>query len=149
MTKHLIHILFATMMLGVGVTVVDTLTTTDRETLEAFSTALIDDTARTGVATALRYSDPTQVPLDVINAHHKGQRIALGEHNAGDLADVLEEVLRPFYDEDLKLIQESIHIDGDRGMIALRIRNTQGLFNAVFNLERHGDRWLLRKLRVS
>lgn len=134
-----------TLVVGAAV-VVDTVVVTDRERMAEFIDSVTGDVSDSRIDGALRYANPTEVPIELI---HEGRRRKYGDRNAERLKPDARKALASIEGSHLRLIQESVSVEGERARIALRLRTSQGLANTVFDLRRKDDTWLLRRVTVN
>ena len=131
----------------VGAAVVtDALVVTDRERMDEFIDSVTGRVTESRIDSALSYADPTKVALELV---HEGRRRRYGDRNAADLKPDARKALASLEGSRLRLIQESISLDGARARIALRVRTEAGLANTVFDLRRQDDEWFLRRVIVN
>jgi hypothetical protein len=141
-----IHLLVA-LSIAVGAAVaIDAIVVTDRERMEEFIEAVTGRVSESRVDKALRYADPSQLPLEVV---HEGRRQKYNDRNAADLRPHARRALASLEGGKLQLIQESVALDGERARIALRLRTDAGLANTVFDLRRQNEVWLLHRVTVN
>lgn len=125
----------------------DALFTTPEEQLEAMVDGfegVIDD-AR--LESALRHIDLSREPLEL-------RAGGLREHyEAGDtaaLAERAEEALQPLRGAQLTIIQRSLEVGETQARVAVRARTSAAeVVNLTLLFAKHGDRWLVRSLRLS
>lgn len=131
----------------VGAAVVtDAIVVTDRERMDQFIDSVTGRVSESRIDGALRYANPTKVPIELI---HDGRRRKYAGHNAARLKPDARKALASIEGGHLRLIQESVSVDGERARIALRLRTSAGLANTVFDLRRENDEWLLRRVTVN
>lgn len=131
----------------VGAAVVtDAIVVTDRERMDEFIDSVTGKVSDSRIDGALSYANPTKVPIELV---HEGQRRKYGDRNASRLKPDARKALASLEGSRLRLIQESVSLDGERARIALRLRTSSGLANTVFDLRRQGDEWLLRRVIVN
>ena len=136
--------LLGSLCLVVGISAAaDALVVTDHERMEEFVEAVTGPVSDARIDGALGYADPTRQSLDVV---HERRMERYDMDNAASLPKSVRDALAPLAGSE---IQESISIDDDRARIALRVRTEAGLANAVFDLRRHDDQWLLRRVMVN
>lgn len=137
----------AALVLMAGISAVaDAIVVTDEERMEEFVDSVTGRVSNKRIDSALLYAEPTQQSVEVI---YNGRLDRFDGRNADRLRSEAREVLAPLEGSNLRLIQESIQVDGTRARVAVRVRTSEGLANAVFDLRRHDDRWLLRRVTVS
>lgn len=131
----------------VGAAVVtDAIVVTDRERMDEFIESVTGKVSDSRIDGALSYANPTKVPIELV---HEGQRRKYGDRNASRLKPDARKALASLEGSRLRLIQESVSLDGERARVALRLRTSSGLANTVFDLQRQGDEWLLRRVIVN
>jgi hypothetical protein len=141
-----IHLLVA-LSIAVGTAVaIDTIVVTDRERMDEFIESVTGRVSESRVDKALSYADPSQLPLELV---HQGQRRRYNNRNAVNLKPDARRALASLEGGKLRLIQESVALDGERARIALRLRTDAGLANTVFDLRRQNDVWLLHRVTVN
>jgi hypothetical protein len=138
-------LILLSLVVGVAL-VVDTMVVTDRERMAEFIDSVTGDVSESRIDGALRYADPTEQPIELI---HEGRRRKYGNRNAGRLKPDARKALASLEGSHLRLIQESVSVEGERARVALRLRTSQGLANTVFDLRRKNDVWLLRRVTVN
>jgi hypothetical protein len=126
--------------------VVDAAVVTDRERMEEFIETVTGDVSDARIDGALRYANPSKVPIELI---HQGHRRKYGDRNASKLKPDARKALASLEGSRLHLIQESVSLEGERARIALRVRTSAGLANTIFDLRRQNDEWLLRRVTVN
>ncbi len=141
-----IHVLFILSLVVVAAGVTDALVVTDHERMEEFVDSVTGHVSDTRIDNALRYADPSKVTMELV---HNGRRHRYDDGNARALRPDARKALATLAGSKLRLIQESIALDGTRARIALRLRTNEGLANTVFDLRREDDRWLLRRVTVN
>lgn len=140
-------LLLMSLSLVVGAAVaVDAAVVTDRERMAEFVDSVTGEVSDSRIDGALRYADPTEVPIELI---HEGRRRKYGDRDADRLKPDARKALASLEGSNLRLIQESVSVDGERARIALRLRTSEGLANTVFDLRRKDDTWLLRRVTVN
>ncbi len=125
---------------------VDALVLTDEERLEAFTDTLTGDVTDQRIDQALDFADPDREPVELIAGH---TRSFYNDGQGAELAERAHHELAPLAGSEATLLQRTIHIDGDEALVAVRVRTREGVIDASFNLTRHGDGWLIRKVRVQ
>ena len=139
--------LLGSLCLVVGISAAaDALVVTDHERMEEFVESVTGPVSDARIDGALDYADPTRQSLDVV---HERRMERYDTENASSLPQRVREALAPLTGSKLRLIQESISIEDDLARVALRVRTDAGLANAVFDLRRHDDQWLLRRVMVN
>lgn len=136
----------ATACIGAIAAAADALVLTDEERLEAFTDTLDGDVTPDRIDEALDFADPDREPVEIIAGR---QREFFGDGSGADLAERAREELAPLTGSEVDLVQRSIHVHGDDALIAVRVRTRAGLIDARFDLSRHGDGWLIRRVRVQ
>lgn len=131
----------------VGAAVVtDAVVVTDRERMNEFVESVTGEVSESRIDNALSYADPSKVTMELV---HDGHRRRYDGRNAEALKPDARKALASLEGSSLRLIQESISLDGERARIALRLRTDAGLANAVFDLRRKNDQWFLRRVTVN
>ena len=131
----------------VGAAVVtDAVVVTDRERMDEFIESVTGKVSESRIDNALSYADPSKVTMELV---HDGHRRRYNDRNAEALKPDARRALASLEGSSLRLIQESISLDGERARIALRLRTDAGLANAVFDLRRKNDQWFLRRVIVN
>jgi hypothetical protein len=150
MTKKLLRL--GTMMavaLAAIIAACDALITTDAERLDEFVDAVTGEVSTGRIDHALRYADPGREPLEVVmvddvEVYTEGDELALTER--------ARDILAPFSGDDVRLVQEHVEIDESSGAdarVALRLGTRAGIVDVTFQLRRHGDEWLVHRVRVT
>jgi hypothetical protein len=146
MRQAAVHLLVA-LSIAVGTAVVvDAIVVTDRERMDEFIESVTGRVSESRVDKALSYADPSQLPLELV---HEGRRHRYNDRNAADLKPDARRALASLEGGKLRLIQESVALDGERARIALRLKTDAGLANTVFDLRRQNDVWLLHRVTVN
>jgi hypothetical protein len=131
----------------VGAAVVtDAVVVTDRERMDEFIESVTGRVSESRIDNALSYADPSKVTMELV---HDGHRRKYSDRNAQALKPDARKALASLEGSSLRLIQESISLDGERARIALRLRTDAGLANTVFDLRRENDEWILRRVIVN
>lgn len=141
-----IHLLVILSLVVGAAVAVDAAVVTDRERMEAFVESVTGKVSSSRIDNALRYADPAKVSMDLV---HQGRRHRYTDRNAADLKSDARKALAPLEGSRVSLLQENIHLDGERARIALRLRTNEGFANTVFDLRRQDDEWLLRRVTVN
>jgi hypothetical protein len=132
-------------VVGSVVVVADALVVTDEERLDAFVDSVTGEVETRRIDAALGYVDISRVPVEVLvgdetDYYEEGREV--------DLAERARQTLAPFQGDDVRLLQKSIEIDGERALVALRIGTRGGTANVQFRMVRRGDGWLVSRVRV-
>jgi hypothetical protein len=131
----------------VGAAVVtDAIVVTDRERMEEFIESVTGKVSDSRIDGALSYADPSKVPIELV---HEGRRRKYSDRNASKLKPDARKALASLEGSRLRLIQESVLLDGERARVALRLRTSSGLADTIFDLRRRDDQWLLRRVTVN
>lgn len=140
-------LLLSSLSIVIGAAVaVDAAVVTDHERMAEFIDSVTGEVSDSRIDGALRYADPSELPIELI---HEGRRRKYGDRNADRLKPDARKALASLEGSHLRLIQESVSVDGERARIALRLRTSEGLANTVFDLRRKDDTWLLRRVTVN
>ena len=146
MRRTAIHLLVILSIVVGAALVTDAIVVTDRERMDEFIESVTGTVSESRIDGALSYADPSEVPIELI---HEGRRRKYSDRNAAKLKPDARKALASIEGSQLRLIQESVSLDGERARIALRLRTNQGLANTVFDLRRKNDTWLLRRVTVN
>jgi hypothetical protein len=131
----------------VGAAVVtDAIVVTDRERMDEFIESVTGRVSESRIDNALSYADPSKVTMELV---HDGHRRRYDGRNAAALKPDARKALASLEGSSLRLIQESISLNGERARIALRVRTDAGLANTIFDLRRENDEWFLRRVIVN
>jgi hypothetical protein len=130
-----------------GAWLVDALVVSDEERLEELVAAVAGPVTAPRIASAReRWIDLERQPFEVSALG----RVAL--YRAGDddaLDERASEAARSLSGSHLRTITSGIAIDGDRAVVSMRVLDDRrGMGRLEWTLERHGDDWLLARLRV-
>lgn len=146
MRRTAIHLLvILSIVIGAAV-VADAVVVTDRERMDEFIESVTGKVSDARIDGALSYANPSKVPIELV---HEGRRKKYSDRNAAKLKPDARKALASLEGSRLRLIQESVSLDGERARIALRLRTSSGLANTVFDLRREDDQWLLRRVIVN
>jgi hypothetical protein len=146
MRRTAIHLLvILSIVIGAAV-VADAAVVTDRERMDEFIESVTGKVSDARIDGALSYANPSKVPIELV---HEGRRKKYSDRNAAKLKPDARKALASLEGSRLRLIQESVSLDGERARIALRLRTSSGLANTVFDLRREDDQWLLRRVIVN
>ncbi len=146
MRRTAIHLLVILSIVVGAAMVTDAIVVTDRERMDEFIESVTGTVSESRIDGALSYADPSEVPIELI---HEGRRRKYSDRNAAKLKPDARKALSSIEGSHLRLIQESVSLDGERARIALRLRTNEGLANTVFDLRRKNDTWLLRRVTVN
>ena len=146
MRRTAIHLLVILSIVVGAALVTDAIVVTDRERMDEFIESVTGTVSESRIDGALSYADPSEVPIELI---HEGRRRKYSDRNAARLKPDARKALSSIEGSHLRLIQESVSLDGERARIALRLRTNEGLANTVFDLRRKYDTWLLRRVTVN
>ncbi len=145
MRKLAFHLLIALVAVGGVAAVADALVVTDEERLETFAEDLSGDILPERIDAALGYFDPDRQPVEVVT---DGQRLFFAEGEGADLAAEVRAVLAPHGQQEATLLQRAIELRDDDARVALRLRTSEDVVDATFDLRKHGERWFVRRVRV-
>jgi len=126
--------------------VTDAIVVTDRERMDEFIDSVTGRVSGTRIDNALSYAKPSKVTMELV---HDGHRRRYSDRNAASLKPDARKALASLEGSRLRLIQESVSLDGERARVALRLRTDAGLANTVFDLRRQNDEWILRRVIVN
>lgn len=144
-SRFMVQAIVLALLLGSVAVVADALVVTDEERLDAFADAVTGEVETQRIDAALSYVDPARVPVEVLVGE---QRSFYEDGQVVDLAERARETLGPYTGDDVRLLQKTIEIDGDRALVALRVGTRDGTANVQFRLVRRGDGWLVSRVRV-
>ena len=146
MRRPAIHLLVVLSIVIGAAVVADAAVVTDRERMDEFIESVTGKVSDARIDGALSYANPSKVPIELV---HEGRRKKYSDRNAAKLKPDARKALASLEGSRLRLIQESVSLDGERARIALRLRTSSGLANTVFDLRREDDQWLLRRVIVN
>ena len=141
-----IHLLVILSIVVGAALVADAIVVTDRERMDEFIESVTGTVSESRIDGALSYANPAEVPIELV---HEGHRRKYSDRNTSRLKPDARKALASIEGSHLRLIQESVSLDGERARIALRVRTNEGLANTVFDLRRKNDIWLLRRVTVN
>lgn len=143
--KLLIYTTVIGLLVGGIAAIADALVTTESERLDAFVDAVTGEVESRRIDDALDYADPSREPVELVI----GDRVETFEEGQEvDLAERARDTLAPFTGEEVRLLQRHVEIDQDQAEVALRLHTPDGIVNVQFRLRRHGDGWLVHRVRV-
>jgi hypothetical protein len=123
----------------------DLLIVTDEERLEPFLDAVTGDVTPARIDAALAFTDPSREPVEV-----RALGTTVVYEDAESLSERAHTALSALSGETLRILGESIEVEGERATISVRILSGQtGMVNVGFDLRKHGDDWLVRTVRVT
>lgn len=143
MRKLWFYLLVAALSVGGVAVMADALVVTDREQLEAFVDTLSGEIAAERIDAALRYTDPAQQPVEL-----RSGRYRQSFNDPYELATEARDSLSPLLGDDVELLQDSIELEDTHASIALRLGAATGVYDVEFRLAKHGDTWLVSRVRV-
>ena len=143
MDRRFIFYGFSAALFAVGLLVAaDALVESDEERLEPLAGALLEEGVDARIDAVLRWTDPETTPVAI-------GRSTFGEGRQAALESALRERLSPLLEADGELVQQSVRVREDRASVALRLRDsTAELHDVSFALRRHGQGWLIERIRV-
>jgi len=127
------------------VVVADAVVTTDQERLESFVDGVTGDVRAERITHALSWTDLASEPVEVV-AGDEPRRYEEGEE--GDLDADAREILAPIEGESVRLLQDAIEIDGTSARVALRVSTSDGVCDVQYLMRKHGDEWVVTRVRV-
>ncbi len=131
----------------VGAAVVtDAIVVTDRERMDEFIESVTGRVSESRIDNALSYADPSKVTMELV---HDGHRRRYDGRNAAALKPDARKALASLEGSSLRLIQQSISLDGERARSALRGRTDAGLASPICDLRRENDEGFLRRVIVN
>ena len=141
-----IHLLVVLSIAVGAAVVIDAIVVTDRERMEQFVDSVTGDVSESRIDHALSYADPSKLPIELV---HEGRLRRYSDANAAKLKPDARKALASLEGSGLRLIQQSVSVDGERARVALRLRTRSGLANTIFDLHRRNQEWLLRRVTVN
>jgi hypothetical protein len=145
MQKLAIPALLAAALAGGAALLTDALVLTDEERLDGFVDGLTRGGGEDRVASALSWSDPARVEVELVA---DGKVEVYGEGDEWALSDRAHEALAPLTTGDARVVSRDVEILGAEGRVAVRIETAGGPLDAQFRFARRGDGWLVTRLRV-
>jgi hypothetical protein len=123
----------------------DVLVNSEREQLDAFVDAVTTGRLDQRLDGALGFVDPSMVPCRLMvgaDAHEyrDGER--------GELAEAVRGALGVFDSGEQELLQHAVKVDGERATVTTRMGDTAYEQTVIYDLVRHEDRWLVRRVRA-
>ena len=140
----LVYLVAALALFGGVVAAADAMVVSDEEQLTELLETLTEQSPGARIDGVLSWVDLQQAPLRISERGHSVRF----EDGDTELASTLQDVLAPFDAEELDVVQRSVHVDGDQGRVALRVRDQGELYDATFTLRRNGQGWLVTSVRV-
>lgn len=144
-SRFIVHALVATFLVGGVALVADALVETDEEHLAQLTSDLTEGRADARPDAILRWTDLSREPVALTQ---RGQVTHFDEHDDHRLAQSVTRALAPFATDDLRVVQRSISVSGDRATVAVRARADGEIVDVTFRLARSGQGWLLTHLRA-
>jgi hypothetical protein len=143
--RIVLYSLVVGLLVGGVVTVADAMVITDEEKLEAFLDEVTRSRGGDRVGRALHFADPNREPVAVafdggVRRFEDGQEV--------ELEGALRSALGVFGAPELEPVQEDVELRGEDARVAVRVRTDAGLTDAQFELRRHDDGWLIRRVAV-
>ncbi len=145
MQKTLIAVLALIAIASVAA-VADALVLTDEERLESFAELFDGQVEQGRIDEALSYIDTERQP---VTAHVLGQRL---EFDAGEDADIdamVRRELRDIIGAEVSLRSHTVRVQQQRAQVAMRLQGSGELVDLTFDLEKYGDRFFVRQVRVQ
>jgi len=123
---------------------VDALIVTDEERLEQLVEDVTGPMDQERMTRALSWTDPSVEPVEVV---------AFGNTevytDGAELRARASQAVSRLSGDDLRVLRSSITVEGDVGTIALQLLSGRGMGNLEIRLRRHGDRWIVDRVRVQ
>ncbi len=125
----------------------DALVESDEERLEE----LIEDCTGTMSEARIRdgrarWIDLSRQPFEISGF---GEARAYGEGDEDALDERQSEAVRALNGASLRALSSSVSVEGDRGIVTLRILSDRtGMMQVEWTLEKHGDDWLVARLSI-
>ncbi len=147
MTQRIIFYLAISLMsIGSVAFAVDAMVVTDEERILTFIETVTGEVRADRIDAALHYVDPVRQPVEITIGE---QRDTYSAAQSLNLTTRTREALEPMLGKQIRLIQHHLQIDNDRVHVTLRAATPSGAFNVFFTLARHGDGWLIQRMRLS
>jgi hypothetical protein len=121
----------------------DVLVHSEREQLDGFVDAVTHSVLNDRLDGALGFVDPAVVPLKLV---HSGE--AQEFEDRAQLGDAVRGALGVFDSGEQELLQQAVTIDGERATVTTRMGDAAYEQTVIYDLVRHGDRWLIRRVRT-
>lgn len=128
-----------------GVWAADALVVTERERVEDFVAAVTGRVTVERVDAALRYVDPARqsVELTVFD-----ETETYAQDDAAALRARARSALQRYEGQTFRVLRRDIDVRPAVATVALQVLSEQGLRAVDFTLHRHGDAWLVGRVRV-
>lgn len=141
-----------TLLLGAAVAAVgiggwvawDALTVTDEERIEAFTSTVVGQVTRTRIDRALEWADPSRQPVEV---DARGN-VRVYDGDGEELARQAHRGLSRYHGDDVRALSEGIEVEGDEAVVSQRLLTDHGMVNVEWLLQRHGQDWLVARVRL-
>jgi hypothetical protein len=121
----------------------DVLVHSEREQLDGFVDAVTHSDLSDRLDGALGFVDPAAVPFKLMQSGE-----AQEFHDREQLGDAVRGALGVFDSREQELLQQAVTIDGDRATVTTRIGDAAYEQTVIYDLVRHRDRWLIRRVRT-
>lgn len=141
MRKLVLYALAAAFVFGAGALIVDLATTSDAEQLEAVLDALVAPDEGDRADALLRFTDLSREPVRIRNRTYDSS-------DDFALMRAMQNALGELGSDDLEVIQRSVHVNGDRGTVAARLRSGEGPRNVTIHVVRSGQGWLISRIQA-
>lgn len=142
--KFVFWVLVTSALCGGVAFAADALVETDEEHIEALGDALTGPRPDARVDDLLSWIDPGRVPL-VVRA---GGHTTRFDEGGDDPGQAVREALAPLRGEGVELVQRSIAVEGDEARLSTRVRVSGGLLDVDLAMQRDGQGFWVREVRV-
>ncbi len=144
--RTLVRATFTVVLLTSVVALADVLVLTDREQLDTFADTVTGavDIARIDQALSYVDTDREQVTLSIAGEPD----VHYVDGDGAELATELRDALELHMGREIEGLSRSLEVDGDEGRVALRVRTPDSVVDATFDLVKHGERWLVHRIRL-
>jgi hypothetical protein len=121
----------------------DVLVNSEREQLDGFVDAVTNGNLSERLDGALSFVDPSAVTFKL---SHGGEAHEFADRN--ELADAVRSALGVFDSAEQELLQQAVTVDGERATVTTRMGDAAYEQTVIYDLVRHHDRWLVRRVRT-
>lgn len=124
----------------------DALVTSDAERLDAFLDGAGSEDSGDRIDTIAEYAHPSEQQVRV---ESNGEVQLFGAGQGAELSDWLERNLGVFRSDAQRLLQHSTQITAPgEARVTTRVADPNQEQTVIFHLEKHDDRWRIRRMRV-
>jgi hypothetical protein len=128
-----------------GIYAFDAAIVTAEERIGRFANDVTGEVSRDRIRRALEWTEPSRQPVEV---DVRGEGTVYDDENAGELSRDAKRALGRFSGTNLRALRESIEVQGDRADLSLKLLTDRGMVNVDYRLRRHGEQWLVSRVRV-